>query len=205
MFYWFAYGIIIILSKIFCPCRFTGQENLPKGSFILASNHISNLDPLILGLSCARKFGYIAKDSLFKNKLFSVVLHLVGTFPIKRDSSDVGAIKEALKRLERGTPIIMFPEGTRGGYARTQKVHSGIALIAIKSGVPVIPAYIQGSDQVLPKGTIWPRRRLVHVTIGSPVKLSADQSYPEMAEHIMKEILRFSPAPEDCKLKCDKK
>ncbi len=195
MFYWFAYGIIIILSKIFCPCRFMGRENLPKGSFILASNHISNLDPLILGISCARKFGYIAKDSLFKNKLFSIVLHLVGTFPIKRDSSDVGAIKEALKRLERGTPIIMFPEGTRGGYARTQKVHSGIALIAMKSGVPVIPAYIENSDQVLPKGALWPKRRLVHVTIGVPVKFSQNESYPEMAEEIMKEILSLSSKP----------
>ena len=189
MFYWFAYGVIIILSKIFCPCRFTGQENLPKGSFILASNHISILDPLILGLSCARKFGYIAKDSLFKNKLFSIVLHLVGTFPIKRDSSDVGAIKEALKRLERGTPIIMFPEGTRNGYARFKRVHSGVALIAVKSGVPVIPAYIDGSDKVLPPGAKWPRRRLVNVTIGAPFKLSAGQPYPEIAEQIMGKIL----------------
>ena len=192
MFYWFAYGVIFILSKIFCPCRFIGQQNLPKGSFILASNHISNLDPLILGLSCVRKFGYIAKESLFKNKFFGIILHLVGTFPIKRDSSDAGAIKEALKRLERGTPIIMFPEGTRGGYARFKKVHSGVALIAAKSGVPVIPAYINGSDRVLPQGAKWPRRHLVKVTIGPPLIFSEKQSYPAMATQIMKDILALA-------------
>ncbi len=193
MFYWFAYGVIFILSKIFCPCRFGGKENIPqRGSFILVSNHISNLDPLILGLSCGRKFGYVAKDSLFKNKFFAFVLYLVGTFPIKRDSSDVGAIKEALKRLERGTPVIMFPEGTRGGYARFKKVHPGIALIASKAKVPVIPAYIEGSDQVLPPGAKWPQRKLVKVTIGAPLTFPENQSYPEMANQIIQDVLALN-------------
>lgn len=193
MFYWFAYGVIFVLSKIFCPCRFLGKENIPpRGSFILASNHISNLDPLILGLSCVRKFGYVAKDSLFRNKFFAFILTLVGTFPIKRDSSDVGAIKEALKRLERGTPVIMFPEGTRGGYARFKKVHSGIGFIAAKARVPVLPAYIEGSDHVLASGAKWPRRKLVKITIGAPLIFSENQSYPEMAHQIMQKILALA-------------
>jgi 1-acyl-sn-glycerol-3-phosphate acyltransferase len=87
----------------------------------------------------------------------------------------------------------MFPEGTRGGYARLRKIHSGIGLIAAKSKVPVLPAYIEGSDHVLPPGAKWPRRKLVKVTIGAPLIFPENQSYPEMANQIMQGVLALAP------------
>lgn len=184
MIYWIAYLFIKLFSKIYFPCTFIGKENLPKkGGFIIASNHISYLDPVILGISCWRRFSYVAKDDLFKNKLFSALLYQVGAFPIKRESADIGAVKETLRRLKSGCPIIIFPEGTR--IAKDKKPQPGIGLIAVKSGVAVIPAFIKGSDIALPPKAKFPKRYPVRVKLGQPIQLSSQDSYLSMAEKIL--------------------
>ena len=189
MIYWIAYCIVKLISKVFCPCTFYGQENLPqRGSFIIASNHLSNLDPMILGISCWRRFSYVAKESLFKNNFFSFVLHQVGAFPIKRDSADFRAIRETLKRLKAGCPIILFPEGTRRKEPQEKRVEAGIGLIAVKSQVPVIPAYIRGSEYVLPPGGRRLTRHAVTVVLGEPLVFKDGQAYPLIANQIMDKI-----------------
>lgn len=169
--------------------RFIGVENLPKnGSFIIASNHISNIDPFILGISTKRKFSYVAKDSLFKNKLLAFFFRQVGAIPIKRESSDFHALREVLKRMKKGGPVILFPEGTRGSGDRSKKVQAGVGLIAQKGNVPVIPAFIKGSDKALPLGEKWFKHHQVVVTLGKPLKFRASDSYIEVAEEIMKQV-----------------
>jgi len=193
MFYWIAYVFLKLLSKIFFPCRYEGLEHLPKkGSYLVASNHVSNLDPIILGLSVWRKFSYIAKESLFKKKLFRFIMHQVGAFPIKRDSSDFRAIREAFKRLKRGCPVILFPEGTRQGKNASRRALPGVGLIAVKSQLPVIPVFIRGSDQVLPPGKRVLKRHPVTVSFGKPLHFSKDQSYPDISRLIMENIYSLS-------------
>lgn len=191
------YGIAWILWKIFrtlsFPLKVLGKENVPrKGACIFASNHSSYLDPMIIGGCFPRYISYMAKDSLFKNKLFAFFLNGVGAFPVKRDSADISAIKEALKRLKKGFPLVVFPEGTR--LSSQKEIHSGAAFIAAKSGIPVIPVYIKGSDRVRPPGAKFLKRYPVSVSFGLPKIYSKEISYEEIAKQIMQEI-QLTKAP----------
>ena len=189
MIYWISYVFVRLFSFLFFPCRYEGKENLPsRGSFILASNHLSFIDPLALGICRWQRFSFVARDNLFRNKIFGFMLSQVGCVPIKRDSADVGAIREIVRRLKKGCPIVIFPEGTRRGAVDEKKIHPGIALISAKSGVPVIPSYIVGSDQALPIGAKWIRRHLITIKFGKPIHFSKDQSYDQMANQIKEEI-----------------
>src|SRR5690349_24126744 len=159
MFYWFAYFLLWLSSKVFFPLSVRGAEHVPaSGRVIIASNHVSYLDPIILGLAYRKRISYLAKDALFKNKLFGWILRNVEAFPIKRESGDIGALREALKRLSRRSSLVVFPEGTRKGTVGQKEAHQGIGFLAAKSGVPVVPAYIVGSDKVLPVGAKWLKR-----------------------------------------------
>lgn len=172
--------------------RFIGVENLPKnGSFIIASNHISNIDPFILGISTQRKFSYVAKDSLFKNKFLAFFFRQVGAVPIKRDGGDFHALREVLKRIKKGGSVILFPEGTRGTGDRSKKIQPGVGLIAQKSDVPVIPAFIKGSDKGLPPGKKWFRRHPITVVLGKPLRFNDSDAYIEVAEEIMSQVYRL--------------
>ena len=187
MIYPIAWVIWNILRAISFPLKIHGKKNIPKhGAFILASNHLSYADPNIVGGCLARRLSYMAKESLFRNKFFGFILTQVGAFPVKRETGDIGAIKEALKRLKLGCPLLLFPEGTT--MSTHKQNYPGVAFIAAKSGVPVVPVYVKGSDQVLPLGRKFFRRRPVSVTFGKSQIYSKESSYQEIADRIMREI-----------------
>jgi len=189
MIYPLSYFLCKFLQFLFFPTKYHGLEKIRSlDSYIIASNHMSNLDPFILGVSQWRSFSFVAKEELFKSRISSFLLKGMGAFPIKRDKSDFRAIRETLRRLKNGTPIILFPEGTRGVGGRQKKVQSGVGLIAVKSGLPVIPAYIENSEKALPDGAKWFKRHPVTVTFGSPLTFSKDQSYDVITDQIMEKI-----------------
>jgi len=186
MIYWIAHGLIAFLSKIFFPVRVYGFQNIPRNTpIIFASNHQSNLDPILIGLASSRRLSYIAKESLFKNPFFSFVLYQVGAFPIRRDSGDISAIKEALQRLNKGGRIVIFPQGTRMVTLNEAKIQFGIGLLAVKSGAIIIPVYIEGSDHVLPPGAKFFQRGRIRVSFGEPTLFSKDEAYESIARRTM--------------------
>jgi len=137
MFYWIAYYFVKTLSAIFSPRTVLGRENIPQeGAFIVASNHLSNLDPFLIGLCLQRRTSYMAKDILFRNKILNYMLQRVEAFPIRRGSADVWALRETLRRLKRGMPVVMFPEGTRKTLTTEKRLQSGIGFLAVKGNVP---------------------------------------------------------------------
>lgn len=190
MFYWTAYIFLKILSKIICPCRIYGAENIPsKGGFIFASNHLSNLDPILIGICCKRRLSYAAKESLFKNKIFSYIIKNGGAFPIRRNSSDVRALREALRRLQRGCPIVVFPEGSRKTAVFDEsEIRPGVGFLAVKSRVPIIPVFIKDSEKVLPKGSRFFKYHPITIYFGKPLWYSNQDAYTGIADQIMKEI-----------------
>ncbi len=195
MIYWIAHGLICIFSKIIAPVTVFGKENFPpdKG-VIIASNHLSNLDPVILGLASGRKLSYVAKESLFRNKLFSFLLYRVGAFPIRRDYGDVGAIKEALRRLKKRGRIVVFPEGTRKSQSGPKKVQPGVGLLAVKGDAVIVPAYIRGSDKVMAPGSNIIKPGRITVTFGTPLPYIREDSYLKIAEKVMQSIHSLSVA-----------
>ena len=139
--------------------RWTGAEHLPEGGFVLASNHVSNVDPFILGVPLwpRRHVNYMAKAELF-NRWLGWAMRAIGTFPVRRGEADADAMRTALQLLRDGEVIGMFPEGTRARKGLRKKhvpqAHAGTARIALSAGVPLVPAAIAGTDRLLGRGPI---------------------------------------------------
>ncbi len=185
LYYWLVTGLASIASLLFYPCRVEGRGNVPRsGGFILASNHISNIDPVLLPVVCPRQMRFMAKDSLFSNPVLGALIRCGGGFPIRRGKADRGALNEFLHQLELGYPVLIFPQGTRGG----EKPQSGVGFLAVKSGKPVLPVYIEGTDEALPRGQSFPRRHPVRVVFGQPLFFGAQEEPEAVAEKVMAAI-----------------
>ena len=189
MIYWVGYYLFRLFSFIFFPRTVIGRENLPKsGNFLVASNHISNLDPFIVGVSCKRRFSYIAKEELFENKFVGFILRNLDAFPIKRQASDLRALRQTILKLNRGKTIVLFPEGTRKRKGQFRKIQAGIAFLAVKTKLPVVPVYLEGSDKVLPPDSNWIKRSPVTVKIGKPIDIDYQKDYPAISKYIMEQV-----------------
>jgi 1-acyl-sn-glycerol-3-phosphate acyltransferase len=148
-----------------------GASNVPlEGAAIIAPNHLSLLDPPLIGCACPRELRFIAKAELFRYGLFSKLIRRLGAFPVERGTADVGAIKTALRFLNNGRAVIIFIEGTRGTGEYLLPPTPGVTLLARQSGAPVVPTAIVGSEQAWRKGAKLPRRAQVKVAFGEPVR-----------------------------------
>ena len=150
--------------------RARGLENLPQGGFVLAANHLSNLDPWALGLPLfpRRYLRFMGKSELFWTPLKQIIT-AGGAFPVRRGRGDVEAIETATDLVREGHVVVMFPEGTRqrkGIRKRYEaKAHTGAARIALTAGCPLVPAAISGTDRLTRLGPL-------RVTYGNPLDLS---------------------------------
>ena len=177
-----------IVSWLFFPFTAYQTRCIPRqGAFILASNHISNLDPVLLGICSVRRINFMAKIELFKGVL-GFILTRLGSFPIKRGQADLGAMKESLKRLKDGRVILIFVEGTRRIGNEPSMAQAGAGFIAMKSGVPVIPVYVKGTNQVMAPGTKFLKRGPVTATFGEPFFVNDAPSYEEASTRILDKI-----------------
>jgi 1-acyl-sn-glycerol-3-phosphate acyltransferase len=143
--------------KIFHRFEITGIENIPiSGPFILASNHLSFLDPPAVGCKVNRNLHYFARSSLFVGPLGFLIRRL-NSIPVNRDQLDFKTLKTTLKVLKDGHPLLVFPEGTRSLDGKTSSGKKGIGLLVKKSKCPVYPVRIRGTFEILGKGKIFPR------------------------------------------------
>jgi 1-acyl-sn-glycerol-3-phosphate acyltransferase len=189
MVYWIAYFGTKLLSMLFFPLQIKGQKNVPsEGAFLLACNHVSYLDPMIMGIATGRRINYMAKADLFKKPVLGFILKELWAFPVKRNTADKGALRESLDRLKKGMPLLLFPEGTRHGSPGEKKIESGVGFLALKANVPVVPVLVEGSQAVLPPGAKFFRRNIVKVTYGLPVSYPADADYQEVSRQVMASI-----------------
>lgn len=180
--------------KYFHRFEVKGLDNVPpKGGFILACNHLSYLDPPAVGCRIPRNLHYFARDSLFFGPLGLLITKL-NSIPVNRDQLDLGTLRKVLTVLKGGEPVLVFPEGTRSPDGTLQKSQKGLGLLVHKSGVPVLPARLHGSFEILGKGKLFPRiGRKLYLNIGRPIlseKLSFDSSdrYQKISDLVMHEI-----------------
>jgi len=193
MVYFFSRFLSLILFKIAFRFKAFGKKNIPKrGAFILASNHISYLDPIALGIACPRKLNFMARHDLFSNYLFSKWLSCVGVFPVKRNSADLSALKEAMRRLKNGAGLVLFPEGSRGFEGDSNQPQPGIGFLAAKLNVPVVPAFVKGSQEALPRGAKFIKPVEVSVYFGKQIIIERRMPYQDIAGLIMENIRHLS-------------
>ena len=190
MIYTISKFFFFVAGKLFFRMKVTGAENIPKkGGFILASNHISYLDPGAVGTSCPRKLSYMAKEELFSKNMFASWLRAVGGFPVKRKTADLSAVKEAMRRVKAGGGLLLFPEGARRSEGdNTDSPLEGVGFLATKLNVPVIPACIKGSDKALPKGAKFFRTEKISVCFGKQISIDQKMPYQDAALLIMEKI-----------------
>ena len=163
--YKLAQAASFLYLKTFHRFHVSGLENVPEhGAFILASNHVSFFDPPALGCRLPRELHYFAKASLFKGLLGKLIMSL-NSIPVERGGFDMKSFKAAMQILEKGEPLLVFPEGTRSEDGQLQNPKRGIGLMARKAQVPILPARISGGFEAFGKGRRIPK-------LGSQIKVS---------------------------------
>jgi 1-acyl-sn-glycerol-3-phosphate acyltransferase len=148
-----------------------GGEHVPaRGPVLLVANHSSFLDPLLVGGMTPRPLSFMAKAELFRVPLLGALIRRLNARPVRREGADAGALRTALRILQEGGVLLMFPEGTRGPEGTLREPKPGAALLAVMSGAPVVPVYVEGSGRAWPRGRRLPRLAKVRVTFGAPLR-----------------------------------
>lgn len=195
MFYSVLKIILRILFKIFLRLEVKGIENIPKtGPLVIASNHLSLLDPPVIGVAATRKVHFMAKQELFVPVLGTIYKEL-GAFPVKRGGADRTAIKHGIDLMLEGGVLAIFPEGTRSKDGSLGKAEPGALMMAGKAKAAIVPTCVKGTD-IKRQGKIWPQ---VNVIFGKPIHFPADTPISkellyELTEALMLEIKRLQEA-----------
>ncbi|MBR1729406.1 MAG: 1-acyl-sn-glycerol-3-phosphate acyltransferase [Selenomonadaceae bacterium] len=193
MFYSLLKIFFRLFFKIIFRTKVIGLENIPKdGGIILAANHLSNWDPPFLATFFDRKVNYMAKEELFKNKIFATAIRNLGVFPVKRGKADKDAIKHAIKLIKSGDCLGIFPEGTRSKTGEVGKAEPGVTLIAAMTKAPIIPAAIINTNKIFSSDNFFPQLAVVY---GKPMNFSGSLKDKEALEifsqSIMEEIKKL--------------
>ena len=202
----FLFGIVILvvyktLSSLMRLAVFllakwdvSGVEHIPQGQgCVLVSNHVHIIDPPLLAASSpGRRLRTMAKQELFALPLIGWIFTAYGAYSVKRNGRDLKALRESLRLISTGEAILLFAEGTRSGGGPLQVAHGGAALIALKSGKPVIPVSIRGSNVKFPHVFFqWVVRRRPHIVVrfGAPVNLQGIQANSAGVEKATDQIM----------------
>lgn len=187
--------ILIRLAGWLLGWKVIGRENVPAGPALIASNHLSNYDPPMLGSVLSMRVFYFAKVELFRNKAIGWFLRGVHAFPVNRGKADRHAWKQSQDILKRGDQLIFFPEGTRSKDGEVKSGQPGMARLAFATGAPVVPAAICGSNRIK---DVLLRRAKLRVGFAQPIYLSDYDSpeddkarYDKLTDDVMAAIRRL--------------
>ena len=182
--YWIARNFSLLLARFYLVVSVSGREHLETdGAVILAPVHRSNLDVPIISSYCSRRIRSMAKINMFKGKFGGWFSTAIGAFPVRRGSLDREALTSALEILRRRELLLVFPEGSRKSGRKVGRILDGCSYLATKTGAPVIPIALAGTEEAMPPGKMRPRIRRVVVTIGEPMTSpSAGEKQPDAKE-----------------------
>lgn len=163
-------GLLLLLFKLFGRVRVIGGEHIPaQGPFVLAPVHRSNVDFALASLVTNRPMRYMGKDTIWKSKPLGRFCSMLGAFPVHRGTADRDALRACLEIVSGGSPLVMFPEGSRQRGPTVEDLFDGTAYVAAKAGVPIVPVGIGGSEAMMPVGTKLPRPSKLVLVVGAPI------------------------------------
>lgn len=192
-FYRFAYtlvGLELLLHRI----KIEGRENVPHGGCLIVSNHASYLDPTTVGWAVAREIFFLGRKTLFKPPVMNWLLPICNVIPIDRDGGESSGLRKIIRMLRSGDAVLLFPEGTRTPDGTIQRAEPGAGLVALKSGVPVLPVRVFGTFECLSRHQKRLRFGPVRVVIGRPYlpavpdRSQEKQAYAPIAQEMLDRI-----------------
>jgi 1-acyl-sn-glycerol-3-phosphate acyltransferase len=199
VFYGIARVVITLLRPLFARARAEGRENIPReGPVILAANHIAWMDIPLMSLCVPRATHYMAKIELFQVPVLGRIIRSLGAFPVRRGEGDREALRNAEQLLAHGDILVIFPEGHRSG-GKLIPGHPGTAYIALRTGVPVVPVAISGTEWTLKGLRYGPFAPRVRIVFGKPFVLApapgrhGRESLAPAADQIMRSIAALLP------------
>ena len=203
MLYWVIKIVVTPVLRICCRIRVDGKDHVPRsGPVILASNHRSFLDSIFIPLLIPRRVTFVAKAEYFDDKRVAWFFRGVGQIPIRREggSASERALEAATDVLQAGGVFGIYPEGTRTRDGKLHRGHTGVARLALRTGAPIIPVGIIGSDDVQPIDSKLPRLfKTVRIRFGEPIELGHYQgryddrlALRDVADEVMFEIQQLS-------------
>ncbi len=174
-FYRVAQEVLRLSFRVLQGLEVEGLENVPAhGACLIVSNHCSWLDPPVLGCSLRhRQLHFMAKKELFERRWLGPLIRALGAFPVERGQADRKSLRLALDLLSQGRIVCLFPEGTRGNGGPMQPWHIGVAMLAHHAQVPIIPAALAGTRNLLEDRDRNPARRPIRVRFGPPIELAS--------------------------------
>ena len=193
-------ALIVGFSRLYWRLSIEGQEHIPaEGPFVLAPVHRSNVDFAIASTVTKRRMRFMGKDSLFKVKPFAAFISALGAYPVHRGAADREALRKTLQMIEGGEPVVIFPEGTRQSGPEVQTLFEGAAYLATRTGVPIVPVGIGGSEKAMPKGAKFLYPTQVTVVIGPALhptppqegKRTSRRAIHELTEQLHTEIQKL--------------
>jgi 1-acyl-sn-glycerol-3-phosphate acyltransferase len=194
-----------LVLRLICGFRSVGADHVPReGAVLLAANHVSVLDPPVVGAGAKRPLHFMAKAELFRIPFLGWLIRNLNAYPVEREGADVAALRHAKLLLREGKALLVFPEGTRGTEGVLAPGRAGAGMLAAHSEAPVVPVYIQGTGRVLPRGATRLHRVPILVAYGPPLRFTrgrGKQRYQEISDEIMAAIARLKaevegrPAP----------
>ena len=167
------YEVVRLAASAFLVALFglraSGRRTIPReGGVLLVSNHLSHLDVFVVGIPTPRQLNYVARSTLFI-PLLGPFIRSVGGFPIQREGMGASGVKETLRRVRKGGMVLLFPEGTRSRDGRLSEIKPGIAALAIRAKVPIVPAGLAGSFEAWPRSRPFPLPHPIRIAFGSPI------------------------------------
>ncbi len=165
------------LFRLYTRMEIEGREHLPEtGPYVLAPIHRSYVDTPIAGALTRRRLRFMGKDTMWKYRPLGWLFSALGAFPVRRGTADREALKRCITVLERGEPLVLFPEGERKDGPAVHPLKDGAAFVAARAGVPIVPVGIGGSARVMPRHARFVRPHKVHVVIGAPIRAEVGTS-----------------------------
>lgn len=199
-----SYGVLRLLglglAKLWFRIEIHGRDKVPAhGPFILTPVHRSNVDFLLASFVVPRRMRYMGKASIWKWSAPGRFFSMLGAFPVHRGSADRDALRTCTRVIENGEPLVMFPEGTRRSGPEVHELFDGAAYVAARTGVPLVPVGIGGTEAAMPHGAKFIKPRKVVLVVGEPIEVPRGDGSGRVPRRVVRELTeQLHGAIQDC-------